>query len=218
MCVCVCVCVRACVCVCVCVLVLEKCSSCSGNTGTKKKQCYFGSVDPRLTDGSELYMLWMSGWLMVNMLMDALLLSLHCLTYGLSREGFTKKWLSFPFLSFNDHTHTHAQGAETCLRLLPLTWMCVAASWRLWWQGDIQHLVTWLHWGSEWGRGPVPLKAELFCLGSPTVTAAEEGGSLIFVPPHHLCSFGCWCQRWRGGWEDGRERFLNPGRAVILRF
>lgn len=48
-------------CMCVCERALEKCSSCSGNTGTKKKQCYFGSVDPRLTDGSELYMLWM-GW------------------------------------------------------------------------------------------------------------------------------------------------------------
>lgn len=46
----------------------RKCSSCSGNTGTKKKHCYFGSVDLRLTDGSELYMLWMrwvgvDGWL-----------------------------------------------------------------------------------------------------------------------------------------------------------
>lgn len=36
----------------VCVRLLKKCSSCSGSTGTKKKQCYFGSVDPRLTDGS----------------------------------------------------------------------------------------------------------------------------------------------------------------------
>lgn len=46
-----------CVCVCVCQSVLEKCSSCSGNTETKKKQRYFGSVNPRLMDGCELYML-----------------------------------------------------------------------------------------------------------------------------------------------------------------
>lgn len=37
---------------------------------------------------------------MVNMLMDALLLCLHCLTYGLSGEDFMKKLPVFPFLSF----------------------------------------------------------------------------------------------------------------------
>lgn len=47
-------------CVCVCgVLVLEKCSSCRGNTGTKRKQCYFEMCKPE--DGSELYTLWMGG-------------------------------------------------------------------------------------------------------------------------------------------------------------
>lgn len=34
---------------------------------------------------------WGGGGWMVNMLMDALLLSLHRLTYGLSRVGFKKK-------------------------------------------------------------------------------------------------------------------------------
>ncbi len=102
--------VRAlCVCVCVCVSVVEKCSSCSGNTGTKMKQCYFGSVDPRLLDGSELYVLWMGGRWLVNTLMDALLLSLRCHTYGLSgrvswRNAF---FILVAFLSFSNHTHWH---------------------------------------------------------------------------------------------------------------
>ena len=98
-----------CVCVCVCVSLLEKCSSCSSNTVTNKKQCYFGSVDPRLTDGSELYMPGKKGrGGCFNMLMDALLLSLHCLTYGLSRECFIQRRLLFPLMSFNEREQRRA--------------------------------------------------------------------------------------------------------------
>ena len=120
----------------------------------------------------------------------------------------------WPHTHIHTHTHTDTHGAETCLHLLPLTWMCVAASWRLWWQGDIQHLVTWLHWGSEWGRGPVPLKAELFCLGSPTATAAggrwELNLCLPITPAHSDVGVSASME---GGRKGGRDSLTQEAQS-----
>lgn len=52
---------------------------------------------------------------MPDTLMDALLLSQHCFTRGLSREGVMEKLLS---TSFSGHTHTQMQSRD----VPPVSW------------------------------------------------------------------------------------------------
>lgn len=114
------------------------------------------------------------------------LLSLHCFTFGLSREAFI--FIFFTAL----HTHT-----ETWLCLLASTWMCGALSWRPRWQGRYTTSGHLTSLGSEWGWGPpVGWKLSYSASDPSTAIAGGEGG-------------GEEGRGGGGGWRKGLQRQLN---------
>jgi len=140
---------------------------------------------------------------MVNMLMDALLLSLHRLTYGLSKVSIVKKWLSVI-------THTRQRRDPLCPSFNTVvcsSFMAAVVRGRHTTSGHL----TSLGIGVGVGVGAGSLKAELFFLGffysrhqwrrMEELTAEQAE----FASPYLLCLLQLLCPTRR----RGSGRFLS---------
>lgn len=132
---------------------------------------------------------------MVNMLRDVLLLSLHRLTYGLSREDFMKKLPLFLFLSFSGLTQNRdVPLPPDCNMDVCSSFMAAVVTGRYTTSGHLTSL------GIRVGVGAGPVKAELFCLGffhrhRCRWMEVKIGRAVCRVSPHHIPSFRLRCLR-----------------------